>query len=132
MCTTLISANAMSLSFTAGTLLLEGHRQPGAPQPGGAIEWHSDDRVAAWRCDALGYPALRSDPRFLAARITDNVPAWHRIVWPKRDLRKLRPDQQGAVASWNRTPKTPTQRWRSRSAMSIRFWKGSKSTAVSS
>ena len=90
-----------TLKFSAGTLVLEGYRVRGAPQLGGGVNWLWDDRVRAWRCDAIAYPLLRHDPQFLAARIADTVGAWQRVTWPKRELRNLRPDQQRSVAAWN-------------------------------
>ncbi len=96
-------ANQPTLKFSGGTLVLEGYDGHGVPQFGAGIEWIWDSRVRAWRCDAIAYPALRVDPRFAAAHITDAVPAWQRITWPKRELRKLRPDQEQGVACWNQT-----------------------------
>jgi superfamily II DNA or RNA helicase len=98
-----MSAFAPKLSFAGGTLLLEGFSGRGRPVLGGPAEWMWDDRVPGWRCDALAYPALRADPAFTAAHLVDAVPAWHRVTWPALALRKLRLDQQQAVACWNQT-----------------------------
>lgn len=98
-----MSATGPRLSFVGGTLLLEGFSGRGRPVLGGAAEWIWDDRVHGWRCDALAYPALRTDPLFTAAHVTDAVPAWQRVTWPKPLLRKLRPDQRQAAARWNQT-----------------------------
>lgn len=98
-----MSQNAARLTFTGGTLLLEGFSGRGRPVLGGQAEWMWDDRVPGWRCDALAYPALRIDPLFAVAQIVDSVPGWQRVTWPKPALRKLRPDQQQAAARWNQT-----------------------------
>ncbi len=95
--------NLPTLKFSGGTLLLEGHTRPGVPELGSDVEWVWDSRVRAWRSEAMAYSALRQDARFTAAQIADAVPAWRRIAWPKNELRKLRPDQQKAVACWNQT-----------------------------
>lgn len=70
---------------------------------GDNVEWKWDHRVHGWRCDALAYPVLRNDRRFTATNIADSVPAWHRVAWPRQLRRKLRPDQQAAIARWNKT-----------------------------
>src|SRR5258708_4239165 len=92
------------LTFSGGTLLLEGFQSSGGPPAiGSSVTWLWDDRVHAWRCDAIGYPSLRGDSQFTASGITDKVPAWSRITWPKHELHELRPDQQRAIACWNQT-----------------------------
>jgi superfamily II DNA or RNA helicase len=99
-----MSASPPRLTFSAGTLLLEGvHSFGGPPAIGSGVTWLWDSRVHAWRCDAIGYPSLRTDPQFTALRISDAVPAWSRVTWPKQELHKLRPDQQRAVACWSQT-----------------------------
>ncbi|MGE5191625.1 MAG: DEAD/DEAH box helicase family protein [Deltaproteobacteria bacterium] len=92
-----------TLKFSGGTLVLEGYERAGVPELGAGVEWVWDSRVRGWRCDAISYSALRDDPRLKSARIADAVPAWRRITWPGVELRKLRPDQQKAVACWNQT-----------------------------
>ncbi len=98
-----MSAPPPTLKFSGGTLVLEGFDRAGVPELKGGVEWVWDSRIRAWRCDAIAYSALRDDPRLKSAGIADAVPAWHRITWPRLDLRKLRPDQQQAVACWSRT-----------------------------
>ena len=95
--------NVMRLTFGAGTLLLEGYSGAGPPPFRAGVHWIWDPRIPGWRCDALAYASLRTDRRFTAANIADSVPAWHRVTWPKRINRKLRPGQEQAVASWNKT-----------------------------
>jgi superfamily II DNA or RNA helicase len=92
-----------TLKFSGGTLVLEGYGRAGPPLIGAGVEWVWDSRVRAWRCDAIFYAAVRGERDFAAARIADAVPAWQQVVWPKRALRKLRPDQGQGVARWNQT-----------------------------
>lgn len=73
-------ANLPTLKFSGGTLVLEGYAGRGVPELGSGVQWVWDSRVRAWRCDAIAYPALRHDPRFLAEHIIDSVPAWQRIT----------------------------------------------------
>src|SRR5947209_7047048 len=88
------------LVFSGGTLVLEGLAFADRPSFAAAGDWIWDSRVRAWRCDAIAYSALRADPAFIAAQIGDAVPDWRRIIWPKLQLRTLRPDQKRAVACW--------------------------------
>ena len=100
-----MSATSLTLKFSKGTLVLEGYNRAGVPELGPGVGWVWDRRIREWRCDAIAYSALRDDPRGQSAGVVDTVPAWSRITWPKPDLRKLRPDQQKAVACWSRTGK---------------------------
>lgn len=97
-----MSRSPATLKFSAGTLVLEGYSGQAAPDFGAGVSWIWDSRVRVWRTDAIGYPQIRDDSRFGAAGIGDAVAAWRRITWPKRNLRRLRPDQGQAVACWNR------------------------------
>lgn len=98
-----MSSTPKRLIFSAGTLLLEETCGQSRPAFGDNVEWKWDHRVDGWRCDALAYPALRTDRRFTSAGIADSVPSWQRVSWPKQALRKLRADQKQAVAAWNKT-----------------------------
>jgi superfamily II DNA or RNA helicase len=92
----------LRLSFSAGTLLLEGaSRQTVGRLFGPALEpWVWDPRVGAWRCDALEYAAVVE--RFRQARqpVEDLVPAWQPVRWPQVQIHPLRPEQQAAVDAW--------------------------------
>ncbi len=89
------------LTFAHGTLLLEGLGRRHAQQWMKAGRWAWDPRVDAWRCDAIGYPALREQLRAGACRLDDRVPRWqHRLHWPCVRLPALRPEQAQAVATW--------------------------------
>ncbi len=95
------SAAEARLSFDRGTLLLSGP-PPGlvASLPGHALlRW--DERVSAWRCEAIHYHRLRSALRErLAGAFRDEVPAPRPVAWPRVDLPPLRPEQREALAAW--------------------------------
>ena len=89
------------LTYSGGTLVLEGLAFSDRPKFSAGHPWIWDSRVRSWRCDALAYPAMRADMAFTQSQIVDVVPNWKRIVWPSLKLRKLRPDQRRAVAAWS-------------------------------
>lgn len=89
----------LTLSFDRGTLVLRG---PGRfrPPAGGDV-WVWDDRVGAWRTDAMRYArvkqALSEQP---GATLADEVPDPPPVHWPKVDGHALRPEQEEALAAW--------------------------------
>lgn len=87
------------LSFSAGTLLLEGISRDAVAQVFGSMPWIWDPRAAVWRCDAMEYAAAARCVEKVAW-IEDTVPAWHPVRWPNVNLPSLRPEQQAAVAAW--------------------------------
>ncbi|HVA47122.1 MAG TPA: DEAD/DEAH box helicase [Pirellulales bacterium] len=89
-----------SLSFAGGTLLLKDLPAAGVRRVFGDLPWTWDDRTAAWRIDAIEYPAVRSaiDARRLACH--DTVPKWQPVRWSKIELPPLRAEQQAALAAW--------------------------------
>ena len=89
------------LSFDRGTLLLTGFgRDAGAP-PAAGVSWVWDDRISAWRCEAIHYASVRDALRErLGDRFRDEVPPPKTIEWPRVDLPPLRPAQRDAVAAW--------------------------------
>jgi superfamily II DNA or RNA helicase len=64
------------------------------------IPWVWDQRVQAWRCDALRYAVVRREFARLKVAVDDRVADWQAVQWPKPSLPQLRPDQQAAVAAW--------------------------------
>jgi len=95
-----MSANPPKLSFSGGTLILQGMPHEEVARTFGAIAWVWDRRVGAWRCDAMEYvaiwPRLSGDVR----RVEDEVADWRPIRWPKVEIHRLRPEQQAAVTAW--------------------------------
>jgi superfamily II DNA or RNA helicase len=88
------------LEFDRGTLLLSSVGDKPAIDPTRG-DWTWDDRVSAWRCDAINYTQVRRD---LAERFgqgfKDDVPRPARVSWPKPALPELRPEQLEALSAW--------------------------------
>ncbi|HEX41427.1 MAG TPA: DEAD/DEAH box helicase, partial [Phycisphaerales bacterium] len=63
--------------------------------------WQWDDRIGAWRCEAMAYgrvvEVLRG--RFGAA-MRDEVPTPQRVAWPSVNLPALRAEQVAALDAW--------------------------------
>jgi len=91
------------LSFTGGTLVLEGMAPAAVKQAFGAQPWVWDRRVGAWRCDAIEYLPVRRCLRQSGLAFNDTVSQWCRVPWPKVQLPTLRPEQDDAVAAWRAT-----------------------------
>jgi superfamily II DNA or RNA helicase len=93
----------VSLSFDRGTLLLAGIERGKLPEVSGPSVWAWDDRVAALRCDAIHYTAVRGA---LAGQFglsfSDEVPKPCCVYWPKVKLPKLRPNQIEALEAWSK------------------------------
>ena len=98
-----ITPAAPKLSFSAGTLVLQGIRREDIPRVAGSTPWVWDPRVGAWRCDALEYAVVGERLRQCAPQFEDEVPAWRPVRWPHVKLHPLRPDQQAAVIAWTDT-----------------------------
>jgi superfamily II DNA or RNA helicase len=88
------------LSFSGGTLVLEGMDPKTLRQVFAAHPWSFDRRVAAWRCDALDYAVVRRGLRSSGGPFTDAVPQWSAVRWPQVELPPLRPEQATALAAW--------------------------------
>lgn len=88
------------LSFSGGTLVLEGRRPLGMVADPDSTPWIWDQRAGVWRCDAIEYPALQAWLRENAARCEDAVPAWPPVRWARTEIHPLRTEQQVALAAW--------------------------------
>jgi len=95
-----MSANPPKLSFSGGTLILQGMPHEEVARTFGAIAWVWDRRVGAWRCDAMEYVAIRPRLSGDVRRVEDEVADWRPIRWPKVEIHRLRPEQQAAVTAW--------------------------------
>ncbi len=92
-------AKRVSLSFSRGTLVLEGlarRELPAALEPLGI--W--DARLPAWRGDAMHYDQVVQIAEQAGLPIEDGVPEWQTIHWPQVQLHTLREEQQQAVRNW--------------------------------
>lgn len=109
-------AAPIRLTFDHGTLRLERATREQLWELGPELPWVWDERVRAWRTDALHYPALHHALRERAgtaagaagepasgSRWVDEVPGWTRVAWPRPALPTLRPEQQAAVLAWSQT-----------------------------
>lgn len=89
------------LSFDRGTLVLAGPppRLVTALFGHALLKW--DERISAWRCEAIHYHRLRSALKDrLAQGFLDAVPEPRPVAWPRVDLPALRTEQKDALAVW--------------------------------
>ena len=91
------------LNFAAGTLVLEGMSAAAVKQRFGQGLWAWDQRVGAWRCEALEYLSVRRALRGSGQNCADLVPQWSRIDWPNVRLPALRKEQEDALNAWKAT-----------------------------
>jgi superfamily II DNA or RNA helicase len=89
------------LRFDRGTLLVEGVAEDPAPYgvPPGVMQ--RDERVGAWRCEAMHYAAIARSVETRGATIADEVHRPAGILWPHVELPPLRREQREALAAWN-------------------------------
>ena len=92
-----------TLSFDRGTLLLTGPQPQDLSTASESGVWKWDNRVGAWRCDAIHYATMRTAlSRRFGNSFRDDVPAPVRVSWPKRDLPEPRAEQREALGAWVR------------------------------
>jgi len=92
-----------SLTFSGGTLALEGVGREARMRLFPSTPWIWDPRAEVWRCDAREYPAVRRRLDEAGVAVEDRVPQWHPIRWPRVKIHALRPEQEAAVAAWSET-----------------------------
>jgi superfamily II DNA or RNA helicase len=88
------------LSFSEGTLVLEGMTRPALSRVFDTLPWIWDRRVNAWRCDAIQFAAAQECLRRAACHVDEAVVAWQSVHWPKERIHTLRTEQQDAVDAW--------------------------------
>ncbi|MHC4119938.1 MAG: DEAD/DEAH box helicase family protein [Planctomycetota bacterium] len=90
------------MRFDRGTLLLTGVGPGQVQEIAGPCVWAWDSRVAALRCDAIHYAAVREA---LAAEfgpaVPDEVPKPQAVCLPKVELPRLRQNQIEALDAWS-------------------------------
>jgi superfamily II DNA or RNA helicase len=91
------------LSFSRGTLILDGLSQERIRALFGSSDWLWDRRVDRWRCDAIAYPEVLRQLQHAGCAAVDEVPRWQPVRWPKVALPALREEQRAAVAAWRAT-----------------------------
>lgn len=91
-----------SLSFSRGTLVLDGLDSSSLPVDLRGLPFDWDARTRQWRLDAIHYAQLRKRLKDVVEEITvtDEVADWQKIDWPQNNLPNLRPDQLEAVQAW--------------------------------
>jgi len=96
-----VTESPFRLSFNRGTLLLAGPGPEAILALFGPDLWVWDDRVSAWRCEALHYAAVGSVlRRECGHRWRDDVPRPEAVAWPQVALPALRPEQREAASRW--------------------------------
>ena len=88
---------ALPLRFDRGSLRLDAPRSARVPR---YLTW--DDRVGAWRTEALRYLRVREDAAAYHFRLDDQAPRFFECPTLHPALPRLRPDQQAAVETWER------------------------------
>jgi len=92
-----------SLSFVGGTLVLEGEDRDARERLFPSTPWVWDSRAGVWRCDAREYAVIRSQLDRFVRPFDDRVPQWRPVRWPHVRIHSLRPEQEAAVAAWQKT-----------------------------
>lgn len=85
------------LVFDRGSLRLEAPRTAAVPP---YLTW--DDRVRAWRTEALHHPRLREEAAAYRLSLQDEAPRFFDCPRLHPSLPALRPDQEAAVQAWER------------------------------
>jgi len=86
-----------SLRFDRGSLRLEAPRTTAVPP---YLTW--DERVHAWRTEAMNHPRLREDAATYRLRLDDQAERFFDCPPLRPSLPPLRQDQEAAVLAWER------------------------------
>ncbi len=87
----------LPLRFDRGSLRLDAPRSTRVPR---YLTW--DDRVGAWRTEALRYLLVREDAAAYHFSLDDQAPRFFDCPTLRPALPRLRPDQVAAVEAWER------------------------------
>lgn len=91
----------IKLDFDRGTLLLETDNPALFKKALGSTAFRYDERVFAWRCDAIHYNTICRTALQEGFRLVDQVPAWRPVRWTDANLPELRDEQKEACAAWS-------------------------------
>jgi superfamily II DNA or RNA helicase len=86
-----------SLRFDRGSLRLEAPKEAKMPP---YLTW--DERVHAWRTEALNHPRLMEDAAAYRLSLDDQAERFFDCPPLKPNLPPLRPDQEAAIAAWEK------------------------------
>jgi superfamily II DNA or RNA helicase len=90
------------LLFDQGTLLLAGLGADERARLSPPNVWTWDDRVAAFRCEAIHYAQASASLRAtFGPALSDEVPIPPKIAWAGIHLPPLRPEQGEAIEAWH-------------------------------
>lgn len=87
----------LRLRFDRGSLRLDAPQSARVPR---YMTW--DERVGAWRTEALRYQLVREDAASYEYTLDDQAPRFFECPTLRPALPRLRPDQQAAVEAWER------------------------------
>ncbi len=93
----------LKIKFDRGTLVLQIDDLAPLQEAIGAGTLAYDERVFAWRCDAIHYSVICGVSLPPGYRLVDEVEQWRKIYWSKVTLPELRLEQQEAVKAWMAT-----------------------------
>ncbi|MCK4766445.1 MAG: DEAD/DEAH box helicase family protein [Candidatus Aminicenantes bacterium] len=93
----------ITLNFHGGTLLIETDDPAPFKKTLGSTALRYDNRVPAYRCNAIHYPAVRETAVQTGRELLDNVGAWETILWLESALPQLRIEQKAAHKAWMNT-----------------------------
>ena len=94
-------AEQVCLAFDRGPLVLTQVTREALPANSGRPIWMWDERIGAWRCEAIHYATVRGalTSRY-GRRLVDRVAAPASVRWARVDLPRFRPEQRHALAAW--------------------------------
>ncbi len=94
--------NNIRLIFDQGTLVLFGAGRDELPGMDQRCQWGWDERVGAWRCDAIHYATVTEGLRQRFGYLLHNeVIQPKNVCWQEINLPKLRPEQIAALDGWH-------------------------------
>ncbi len=97
------TGNQAFLDFSEGTLVLDQWTPKAIACIFGEGIWKWDERINAWRADAIHYPTIRDIFIANSYSTVDRIPMWQLVHWSNVNLPPLRSDQLKAVSAWSET-----------------------------
>lgn len=88
------------MKFDRGTLLLETDNPAPFKKAVGSSAFRYDNRVFAYRCDAIHYPTIFETASREGFKSVDEVGDWKTIPWAKAAMPEPRVEQTEAYSAW--------------------------------